>query len=315
VTSYKCIQGTRTPPVAKVLPVLTPVVTTPTPVTTVKDTPVQTQTCWDGSVIPTTQSCPAQTKTCPNGSTIPVSQTCAMQTQTCSDGSVIAVTSSCPAVVSAKILPAAPASVPAPINLQASNIASNSITLSWTNPVSYSTCFVYYGTDYDTVNNYPGTGNAGGCTPMNIPGLAAGTAYYFKVKGAYNGSYSAWSDVLTTTTTTNTVRSPKLLPASDLSPTVYGANSYQFARSLDYGMHGDDVVMLQKFLNTQGSKLDVTGYYGNATKAAVKAFQEAHKIEILDKQNLTEGSGDFFFNTLSFVNDLLLKSTTINLNN
>ncbi|MDQ1281729.1 MAG: hypothetical protein QG630_80 [Patescibacteria group bacterium] len=98
-------------------------------------------------------------------------------------------------------------------------------------------------------------------------------------------------------------------------PTVYGVGSYQFAKSLTVGMRGDDVKMLQKFLNTQGYKVDLSGYYGQKTKEAVTNFQNAHKAEILDKAGIDQGTGDFFFLTLSFVNDLLLNSTTINLNN
>lgn len=76
-------------------------------------TPVQNQTCWDGSVIPVTQVCPLQYKTCPNGTTVPVAQTCykvcpngttvpesSTCYRTCPNGSVIPEYQSCPVVAS-----------------------------------------------------------------------------------------------------------------------------------------------------------------------------------------------------------------------
>jgi hypothetical protein len=76
-------------------------------------TPVQNQTCWDGSVIPVTQVCPLQYKTCSNGTTVPVAQTCykvcpngttvpesSTCYRTCPNGSVIPEYQSCPVVAS-----------------------------------------------------------------------------------------------------------------------------------------------------------------------------------------------------------------------
>jgi peptidoglycan hydrolase-like protein with peptidoglycan-binding domain len=100
-----------------------------------------------------------------------------------------------------------------------------------------------------------------------------------------------------------------------MKPRVYGVGSYQFARSLTKGMRGEDVKMLQKFLNTQGYKVELSGYYGEKTKEALTNFQNAHKAEILDKAGVDQGTGDFYFLTLSFVNELLLNSSSINLNN
>ncbi|MEI6352332.1 MAG: peptidoglycan-binding protein [Candidatus Nomurabacteria bacterium] len=90
---------------------------------------------------------------------------------------------------------------------------------------------------------------------------------------------------------------------------VLGISSYQFVRSLTFSMRGDDVKMLQKFLNTQGYNVSESGYYGQDTKNAVIKFQEAHKDEILTKAGLESGTGDFYTSTLNFVNKLLLNSS------
>lgn len=243
-------------------------------------------------------------------------------THTCPDGSVIPLTLVCPSSGDVD-------SIPAPINLKTSSITSSAISVTWTNQASYSACYMYYGTDSNTVSRFTGEGTlTTRCSAGNMTNLSPNTTYYFKVKGKLNGSYSPWSDILKVRTigltssddTTgdvyiDTSTSKTIKSTTTLSPTVYGVGSYQFNRSLTAGMHGDDVKMLQKFLNTQGYKVDLSGYFGENTKKALISFQNAHKEEILDKAGIDQGTGDFFFNTLNFVNDLLLNSTTINLNN
>jgi peptidoglycan hydrolase-like protein with peptidoglycan-binding domain len=61
------------------------------------------------------------------------------------------------------------------------------------------------------------------------------------------------------------------------------------------GVTNGDVIAIQAFLNTQTSvvvtALETTGYYGSSTKAAVKAFQEANRADILTPNDLTTGNG------------------------
>jgi peptidoglycan hydrolase-like protein with peptidoglycan-binding domain len=51
-----------------------------------------------------------------------------------------------------------------------------------------------------------------------------------------------------------------------------------FTRTLRYGMRGQDVKTLQTWLTELGYPVSQTGYFGPATKAAVKRFQQTHKL-------------------------------------
>ncbi len=106
--------------------------------------------------------------------------------------------------------------------------------------------------------------------------------------------------------------SPTPISPSPLPPTVPTApkKSY-FTRSLKFGSTGEDVRQLQIFLNTHGSVVSLLGpgslgnetyFFGNATKAALKKFQEMHAKDILVPVGLTTGSGIFGPFTLVFVN-------------
>jgi hypothetical protein len=71
-------------------------------------------------------------------------------------------------------------------------------------------------------------------------------------------------------------------PAAGTSPSgsVLGASTYQFTQNLTIGSHGTDVTELQKVLIAGGFlKIPTpTGYFGQATRAAVQAYQAAHGI-------------------------------------
>jgi peptidoglycan hydrolase-like protein with peptidoglycan-binding domain len=58
------------------------------------------------------------------------------------------------------------------------------------------------------------------------------------------------------------------------SPVVNATLAFKFTRNLSVGSSGDDVRMLQQFLN----KTPITGTFGPLTLAAVKAFQKAHAV-------------------------------------
>ncbi len=51
-----------------------------------------------------------------------------------------------------------------------------------------------------------------------------------------------------------------------------------FARVLRKGMRGQDVKTLQTWLSELGFPVSQTGYFGAATKAAVKQFQQSHRL-------------------------------------
>ncbi len=87
-------------------------------------------------------------------------------------------------------------------------------------------------------------------------------------------------------------------------PAVAGASS--FTRNLKRGDRGEDVRALQRFLNTHGFVVAVSGdgsagretdYFGPGTVSALIRFQNAYKSDILAPAGLSAGSG--FFGTLT----------------
>lgn len=79
-----------------------------------------------------------------------------------------------------------------------------------------------------------------------------------------------------------------------------------FSAPLIQGMRGNAVKDLQKVLNYEAMLPDdlITGYYGARTRAAVKAFQEKYRKEILDPLGLTEGTGQVYSATIRQLNKL-----------
>lgn len=70
--------------------------------------------------------------------------------------------------------------------------------------------------------------------------------------------------------------------------------AFEFERDLKTGSEGKEVEELQKCL-ARFSEIypegEVTGYFGEKTKAAVIRFQEKHSADILDPWGFTEGTG------------------------
>jgi len=71
--------------------------------------------------------------------------------------------------------------------------------------------------------------------------------------------------------------------------------AFQFKSNLSVGSKGDEVTELQKCL-TKDSEVfpggNITGYFGQETKAAVIKFQEKYREEILKPAGLEKGTGD-----------------------
>lgn len=94
--------------------------------------------------------------------------------------------------------------------------------------------------------------------------------------------------------------------------TTGGSCSYTFTRDLKVGAQGQDVMELQKFLNSSadttvslsgaGSKGMETMYYGPATAAAVSKFQVKYAADILTPLGLTKGTGFFGASTRAKAN-------------
>lgn len=84
-----------------------------------------------------------------------------------------------------------------------------------------------------------------------------------------------------------------------------------FTRNLGLGSVGEDVKLLQIYLNNHnfmvssiglGSSGNETTFYGEKTKAAVKLYQEYYKDEILIPLGLQEGTGFFGTTTRNYLN-------------
>jgi len=76
--------------------------------------------------------------------------------------------------------------------------------------------------------------------------------------------------------------------------------STEFKSELKVGSKGAEVTALQKCLNMD----QVTGYFGEQTKAAVISFQEKYKEEILAPGGLTQGTGTVSKNTRAKLNEI-----------
>lgn len=90
------------------------------------------------------------------------------------------------------------------------------------------------------------------------------------------------------------------------------ADAFTFNRMLTVGMEGQDVLELQKILNSDektqvagegaGSPGNETVYFGARTLQAVKRFQNLHAQDILNPVGLTEGTGFVGSSTIMFLN-------------
>ncbi len=78
--------------------------------------------------------------------------------------------------------------------------------------------------------------------------------------------------------------------------------------NLYFGVQGNQVKCLQKFLKLQGVNIYpeglTTGYFGNLTRSAVIRFQEKYKSEILAPLGLTNGTGFVGSSTRQKINEL-----------
>jgi peptidoglycan hydrolase-like protein with peptidoglycan-binding domain len=72
-----------------------------------------------------------------------------------------------------------------------------------------------------------------------------------------------------------------------------GKQPYVFTRNLSLGDRGVDVTNLQTILFKDGvyPEGEITGYFGNLTKAAVARFQEKYRNEVLVPAGLSQGNG------------------------
>lgn len=95
----------------------------------------------------------------------------------------------------------------------------------------------------------------------------------------------------------------------------------EITRNLAIGMSGADVNCLQRYLNFAGFTLASSGagspgnetfFFGSRTKDAVRRFQEAHAVEVLNPIGLTQGTG--FWGSRSFAKYVKLVRLALGLN-
>jgi len=105
-----------------------------------------------------------------------------------------------------------------------------------------------------------------------------------------------------------------IIPQATTTVTTIHTIPQLFTRTLRLGMTDTDVKRIQIFLNTQGftvaqkgagSPGRETNYFGQATRAALMRFQQAHKKETLDPQGLKSPTGLFGMYTMRVVNGMM----------
>ncbi|MES2409436.1 MAG: peptidoglycan-binding protein [Patescibacteria group bacterium] len=103
---------------------------------------------------------------------------------------------------------------------------------------------------------------------------------------------------------------------------VFAGNATPFTRNLKLSSTGDDVLALQKYLNSHNSAISTIGsgspgqettYFGPKTKRALSQFQNAHPKEILTPAGIAAGTGNFFDITRNYVNSTLTNTSTTTL--
>ena len=177
-------------------------------------------------------------------------------------------------------------------------IGESSATTTWTQVSSRTQT---HPTRRRTINSQPSTDNAGGNNQngTTLPEVIATTT-----------STTTIPVVSTSTpTTTPSVETPKTLPTQ--KPTTLPTKEV-FTRNLQLGSVGDDVKLLQIYLNNHGFTISTTGTgskghestsFGQKTKSAVAKYQEYYKDEILTPFGLTVGTGYFGTATRNFINN------------
>jgi hypothetical protein len=158
--------------------------------------------------------------------------------------------------------------------------------------------------DWDLCATSDGTVKASSCPPGTYTVYAKYFTKYGQASPVASDSVTLGSGPVTTVATASLSS-----PATGKEGTV----GYVFARNLRLGMTGDDVRILQKFLNAHGFAVSATGpgsagnetmLFGRGTMGAVTRFQNAHAKEVLAPGGLTSGTGYFGNMTRAYVNSL-----------
>lgn len=134
---------------------------------------------------------------------------------------------------------------------------------------------------------------------------------------AGTGSSGGYVAQVTPTASPTTSPVPAITPVPPATPTPVVTSTPRFARTLKLGSEGDDVLLLQRFLNYLGFRVSLEGagspgsetsYFGAFTESAVKRFQENFARDILAPYGLTSGTGIVGERTRSLLNHFLSSS-------
>lgn len=162
-----------------------------------------------------------------------------------------------------------------------------------------------------------------------LPGIGNKNVYVKFMDADYNISDVAWDGIYlsednelntTSTSTVSSTGSNSNSTSTDIvleeTTSTNSTSTLFFLRNLYFGIRGDDVKILQKFLNYSNFKLTndddygapgrETNFFGPLTRMAVTKFQEAHFEDILKPLNLTKGTGFLGIMTRNFINSLKL---------
>ena len=90
----------------------------------------------------------------------------------------------------------------------------------------------------------------------------------------------------------------------DMAATVDLTQTFTFTRTLEIGMSGTDVGILQMILKAENipHAPNTTSYFGTVTKAAVTLLQQKYASQILTPAGLVVGTGIAAAHTLAFLN-------------
>ena len=195
--------------------------------------------------------------------------------------------------------------------LNTSMVTSHSVTLSG---LSVSTLYHYRVVSKDAYNNTAYSSDQTFTTSSNSSsGSSSGGG-----GGGGGGGAIGWTIYPSATSTIylSTTTNPLLVNCINTVVT----SGFVFSRDLYQNIKGDDVRELQKFLNSNGYPIAISGdgskgkettYFGPATKQALIKFQNFYSAFVLKPSGLVVGNGYFGKATRAKVNELNKKNSTI----
>ena len=118
------------------------------------------------------------------------------------------------------------ATPPPPVAVAGTIVTQTSFTANWNSSVGATTYFLDVATDtnFAAIISADSNLNVGNVLTRNITGLAAGTKYFYRVRGSNVGGTSGNSNTMVVTTVAATPTAPVAIPASNIVQTSFTAN-------------------------------------------------------------------------------------------